>query len=125
MIAEPAEITLSIGGEAATDYEELSRLSEGLREDLIEAGAESVERLRGAEAPAGAKGDPITLASLLVTLAPTALAGLIAMLQSWLTRHDRATVTLQRGEDKITVAGALSQDQRRVIADWLQSGKAS
>jgi hypothetical protein len=125
MTAEPAEITLSIGGEAATDQEELSRLSEGLRGDLIEAGAESVERLRGGEAPAGSKGDPITLASLLVTLAPTALTGLVAMLQSWLTRHERATLTLQRGEEKVTVAGALSQDQRRVITDWLQTGKAS
>jgi hypothetical protein len=105
MIKGSAEITLSIGGEATIDHEELSRLSEGLREDLIEAGAESVEPLRGREAPAGSKGDPITLASLLVTLAPTALTGLIAVLQSWLTRHERATLTLQRGEEKITVGG--------------------
>lgn len=124
MIEEPAEITLSIGGEAAIDHEELSRLGEGLWEDLIEAGAESVRGLRGGEAPAGSKGEPITLVSLLVTLAPTALTGLIAMLQSWLMRHERATLTLQRGEEKITVAGSLSQDQRRVITDWLQTGKA-
>ena len=125
MITKSAEITLSIGGEAAIDHEELSQLSESLREDLIEAGAESVERLRGGEPPAGSKGDPITLASLLATLAPAALTGLITMLQSWLTRHERATITLQRGEEKITVAGTLSQDQRRVISDWLRTGKAS
>jgi hypothetical protein len=125
VITKSAEITLSIGGEAAIDHEELSHLSESLREDLIEAGAESVERLRGGEAPAGSKGDPITLASLLATLAPAALTGLITMLQSWLTRHERATLTLQRGEEKITVAGTLSQDQRRVITDWLRTGKAS
>jgi hypothetical protein len=125
MPVKPAEIMVRIGGEGTTEHEELSRLSEGLREELIEAGAESVERLHGDAAPAGSKGDPITLATLLVTLAPTALTGLIAMLQSWVTRHERATLTLQRGEEKITVAGPLSQDQRRVITDWLQTGKAS
>lgn len=125
MTAKPADITFSIGGEVATDQEELSRLSEGLREDLIEAGAGSVDRLHGGVAPAGSKGDPITLASLLVTLAPAALPGLIAMLQSWLTRHERVTLTLKRGEEEITVSGALSQDQRGVITDWLQTGRAS
>ncbi len=125
MITEPASITFTIDCQEATDLDEIARLSTDLREDLIEVGAESAERLRGGEAPARSKGDPITLGSLLVTLAPTALTGLVALLQSWLTRHERATLTLQRGEEKITASGVLSQDQRRVIADWLQTGKAS
>jgi hypothetical protein len=125
MAEEFAEIALSIGADAATDDEELSRLSEGLREDLMEAGAESVEQVPGGEAPPGSKGDLITLGNLLVTLAPTALAGLIAMLKSWTTRHERVKITLTRGKEKITIAGDLSQEQQRTITAWLRAGKGS
>lgn len=125
MAGQFAEISLRISGDAAADNEELSRLSDGLREDLIEAGAESVEPIPGGEAPAGSKGDLITVGNLLVTLAPTALAGLIAMLKSWTSRHERVTINLERGGEKVAITGDLSQDQQRLIAAWLQAGKAS
>ena len=125
MTAELTELTLSIGAGPAADEQELAELTQHLREDLLETRVESVERVHGVEAPAGSKGDPVTLASLLVTLAPTALTGLIAVLQSWLTRHERTSLTLQRGEQKITVTGALSKEQQQVIADWLHTNKAS
>jgi hypothetical protein len=73
-------LTLRVSGQAVIGDEELSHLSESLREDLIEAGAGSVERPGGGEVPAGAKGEPLTLATLLVALAPPVLTGLIAAL---------------------------------------------
>jgi hypothetical protein len=41
------------------------------------------------------------------------------MLQSWLTRHERTTLTLQKADQKITVTGTLSKEQEQVIRDWL------
>jgi len=120
MTSQRSGILLTVGGEA--DEQRLSELTDRLRDDLIDAGAESVERLRGGEAPAGSKGDAVTLASLLIALAPPALTGLIAALQSWLTRHERTSLTLQKGERKITVTGTLSREQQQLIADWLQAG---
>jgi hypothetical protein len=122
MMPQRSRILLTVNREADADEQQLSELTGRLREDLIDAGAESVERLRGGEAPAGSKGDAVTLASLLVALAPTALTGLIAALQSWLTRHERTSLTLQKGEQKITVTGTLSKEQQQIIASWLQAG---
>ncbi len=125
MTALPTELTFSIGAGPAADEQELAELTQHLRDDLLETGVESIEQLRGAEAPTGSKGDAVSLATLAVTLAPTALTGLFTMLQSWLTRHERTSITLQKGDQKVTVTGTLSKEQQQVIADWLHSEKAS
>lgn len=125
MTTKSTQLIFSIGAEPGTDEHELAELTHSLREDLMETDVESVEQVRGAEAPGGSKGGAATLASLAVTLAPTALTGVITMLQSWLTRHERTTITLQRGDGTITVTGTLSPEQQRVIADWLRTEKAA
>ena len=125
MPIEHTELMFSINTESAADEQELAELTQHLREDLLETGVESVEQLREAKAPSGSKGDAVTLATLAVSLAPTALAGLISMLQSWLTRHERTSLTLQKGNQKITVTGALSKQQQQVITDWVHTEKRS
>jgi len=125
MRRQPTELILSIGAEPAADAQELAELTHSLREDLVETGVESVEHVRGAEAPVGSKGDAVTLATLAVTLAPTALMGVITILQSWLTRHERTSITLQKGHQKVTVTGTLSKDQQQVIANRLHTEKTS
>ena len=120
MTERPTEITLSIGAEPTTDDQELAELTQHLREDLLETGADSVKQVYGGEAPAGTKGDAVTLATLAVTLAPTALTGVIAILKSWLTRHERTSLTLQKGNRKITVTGTISKEHEKVIAGWLK-----
>jgi hypothetical protein len=125
MSVVPTKLMLSIGAMSAVDEQELAELTQNLREDLMETGVESVEQVRGAEATAGSKGDAVTLATIAVALAPTALTGLINMLQSWLTRHERTSITLKRGDEVLTVTGTLSKDQQQVIAGWLHAGKAT
>ena len=125
MSVVPTKLTLSIDTGPAADEQELAELTQNLRDDLLETGVESVEQVREAAAPAGSKGDAVTLATLAVTLAPTALTGLINMLQSWLTRHERTSVTLKWGDKVLTVTGTLSKEQQQVIADWLHAGKAN
>jgi hypothetical protein len=121
MTAQFTELVVSLDAGSGADAQDLAELSQRLREDLREIGVESVESVRGSEAPRGSKGDAVTLAALAVTLAPAALKGLITLLQSWLTRHERTRLTLQRGDKKITVSGALSKEQQQVIADWLHT----
>jgi hypothetical protein len=125
MTAPFTELVVSIGAGPEADDQQVAELSQHLREDLLGTDVESVEHLRGAQAPAGSKGDAVSLATLAVTLAPAALTGLITMLQSWLTRHERASITLQKGDQKVTVTGTLSKEQQQVIADWLHAGKVT
>ncbi len=78
----------------------------------------------GPGADSDAKGDPVTLATLAVTLAPIALKSVTDLLQSWLSRHERASVTLESGGTKITLTGTPSQDQMRMVEDWVARVKA-
>jgi hypothetical protein len=55
-----------------------------------------------------------------VTLAPVALTSLFGLLQNWLTRHDKATVTIEMGNDKLTLTGSPSKEQRQLIEAMLQ-----
>ncbi len=124
MKRETSGLILCIDAGPTADEQELAELTQQLKEDLLETDVESVEQVRGAEAPVGSKGDPVTLAALAVTLAPIALKGMITILESWLTRHERTSITLQKGNLKVTMQGTLSKDQQQMIADWLFTEKA-
>ena len=115
MSSLPSKLKISIDGGAGSDDEEMAVLGQRLRRDIQELDVDAVEFVRGGAAPAGAKGDPITLASLAVTLAPVALKSLFDLLQSWIVRHDKASVTIEMGNDKVTLTGSPSKEQLAVI----------
>src|SRR5580704_7324518 len=114
-----AKLLLHIDTGADTDTEEQARLTDRLRADLLELDVDAVDRVHSGASPAGAKGDPITLAALAVTLAPVALNGLMKALQAWLTRHDRATVTAEIEGRKIVVTGSPSKEKQHMIETFV------
>jgi hypothetical protein len=78
-------LTLQIGAEEV-DPEELDRLTRQLRTDIEELDIESVALAKGT-APQGAKsGDLVSIGALVIQLAPTALPGLVHLLQGWMQR---------------------------------------
>jgi hypothetical protein len=78
------------------DEETLERLTLQLREEIAELDVESVGLVPGAEAPRGAKGDPITIGSLVVSLASAGVfTGLIELVKSWVLRREGRAVTLK------------------------------
>ena len=70
-------------------------------------------------APVGAKGEPVTLATLAVIIAPKAVEGLIQIIQNWLSRHERATVTVKSGDSELAITGEPSAEQRQFATDFL------
>ena len=120
MSVPPSSVMISIDGGSGADQEELALLGQRLRRDIQQLDVDAVEFVRGGAAPAGAKGDPITLASLAVTLAPIALKSLFDLLQTWTARHNHATVTIEMGADKLTMTGPPSREQLAVIQSVLQ-----
>jgi len=115
MSSPPSSVRISIDGGAGSDQEELAQLGQRLRRDIQQLDVDGVEFVREGAAPAGAKGDPITLASFAVTLAPVVLKSLFDLLQNWTTRHHNATVTIEMGSDKLTLTGSPSKEQLAVI----------
>ncbi len=120
----PAQLMVHIDAGPDADKEEQAELTRRLRENLLELDVDAVEQVRSGAAPAGAKGDPVTLATLAVTLAPMALTELMKALQSWLSRHERASVSVESGAEKIVVTGSPSKEQQRLIEAFISRQKA-
>jgi Effector Associated Constant Component 1 len=112
-------LTLTVESGPGSDQQESAELTSRLRQLILQSDVDRVDYLRDGPVPAGAKGDAITLTSLAVTLAPIALTGLITTLQSWLSRHERATVTVESGGEKLTITGSPSHDQQQTVAAFL------
>ena len=120
---EPAHLTLRIDAGPEADGEDQVKLAQRLRADLLELDVDRVEQVRSGTAPRGAKGDPVTLATLAVTLAPVALKGIMEALEAWLSRHERASVSVESGGEKIVVTGSPSKEQQQLIEAFVNRHK--
>ena len=90
---------------------------------MLESDADTVEPTRADAAPAGAKGDPLTLATLAITIAPTAVEGLIRIIEDWVSRHQRQSIVVENEGVKLTVTGDPSAAQRQLIEAFLANQK--
>ena len=104
--------------------EELERLSHNLRDELNEL--DVVEKVdlatkEGQQAPKGSKsgGEVAVLGSLLVTLGGSLIPSLANTLQSWVTRQDRHTISLEIGGDKLQLTGVSDKQQEKLIDVWI------
>ncbi len=122
MTSDQIRLQLNIDADQEPDAEELAELTRKLRDDLLHLDVETVDLASAGEAPTGTKAvDPVTAGTLLVTLAASGgvITTLINALQSWLTRHERRSLTLEMGGDKLEVTGISSEEQQRLIEAWL------
>ncbi len=115
------QVILNIDAGQEDDPEEIERFTQQLREDLTELDVEAVDLVRAGETPAKAKvGDPITWGTLLLTLAASGgvITTVINVLQSWLTRQERRSISLEIDGDKLEIKGISSKEQQRLINEW-------
>ena len=108
-------IVLRVNPGSEADEQETSELTQQLRKELLECEVESVEPVYAGELRAGAKGDPVTLGALAVSLAPIVLEGMIKTIQDWLLRHRNVTITVESGDEKVSVTGDPSPAQQRIL----------
>lgn len=122
MTGEIDQLRVEIAG--AADAEELDELTSSLRRQLLELDVERVDRERDKQAsPAGSKAvDPITLGTLVVTLArsASALVGVVRTVRSSLSGSQTRSVKLSLGGDVLEITGASSKELDRLIAAWLE-----
>ena len=101
MPQQPLDFAISLGDQV--DDEELDQLTRRLRDEIADLGVEQVKLAPGGTLPAGAKGEPITIGSLIVSLASAGVfTGLIDLLKSWVHRGEGRTVTVKakvRGQE--------------------------
>lgn len=125
MLEQATQFTLAIYAGPQADQQDSADLTRRLRQQLLDADIDRVEFARSGSAPDGSKGDAVSLASLAVSMAPLALTSLTGILQAWLTRHERASVTVESGGEKLTLTGSLSHQQQQTLAEFLNRHKPS
>ncbi len=87
-----------------------------LRRDLLETDVESVDSLEGSAAPAGSKGLPPGLDTLLVTLAGSGsiLGTVISTIASW-SRDKKSAVTIKYNGNEFTFANPTPEEQHQLV----------
>lgn len=81
--------SLQINIEVSTDdssEEEIDRLTRHLLLELRELDVESAKLAKGGPAPAGSKGDTITMGAIVLEVLPAVLPSVLGLLQSWMSR---------------------------------------
>lgn len=116
------ELSVRVVADPATDDSRLEELTLNLRQEISELEVESVGPVRESPGQPGAKGDPITLGMLLVqlTTAGGAVTSVVHLVQNWLTRNERQSVTVQIGGDSITLTGATTHQQDELIRAFVR-----
>jgi hypothetical protein len=123
MEPDPLQLTLTVDAGIRADDEDRAELARRLLQQLIETDVDAVEFARSATLPVGAKCDPVSLCALAVTVAPAAITAMIGMLQVWLSRHERASVSVESGGEKLTLTGTLSSEQKQMVEAFLNRHK--
>ena len=117
---ESLELQLNLDDEF--DEEELDALTTGLRRQLLQLEVESVDRAEGLPPPLGARAaEASSVGMLLVTLAttPELLRALVGTVRGWLSRSAARSVKVKLGDSELELTGISSEQQERLIADWV------
>jgi len=117
---QPITLILNLGNSAQAD--EVNRSTTQLYNQLRYSKAEQVEKVRRRAIEAGAKGDPITLGTIALTVTPTVVAGVFMLINTWLTRRqpDNPTgnVTLKLADGtEVTIPIAMPEAERQALLD--------
>jgi len=85
------QLNIEISASDAT-VEDIDWLTRQLLSELRELDVESAQLTGGGTAPAGAKGDPISIGSIALELLPSVLPSVLGLVQAWLSRGQGRTV---------------------------------
>jgi hypothetical protein len=86
-----AQLNIEISASDVTE-EDIDWMTRQLLSELRELDVESAELTKGGIAPAGTKGDPISIGSIALELLPSVLPTVLGLVQSWMSRGQGRTV---------------------------------
>jgi hypothetical protein len=118
--------TLLVHLDADDDQEGIDRLTGQLRQELLELDVADVRRETADSPVPGAKGDAVSVGTLVVSLADsvvlTALVtGVCQVLRAWVTRHRDRRVVLKDGDRSLELTGVSVEQHERAIEAFLKT----
>jgi hypothetical protein len=121
MTEQTTNLIVEVGADETLDAEELAAITDELQEELLEANVNDVKTLASGEPPKGAKaGEALEFGTLLVSLSPAILQSVVGIVRSWLSRRGSRSVKMKIGEDTLEMSGLTSNEQSRLIEEWLE-----
>ncbi|MEU4724733.1 hypothetical protein AB0G06_34415 [Nonomuraea dietziae] len=112
-------IRISLPLEQGLDAEELVKLTELLREELLELDVKSVRYHDDVPVPGAAKGLGAALGALVVQLGTLdGIKSIVATVRGWSARMNR-TVEISIDGDVLKVTGASADQTERIIDAWI------
>jgi hypothetical protein len=110
---------------SASDAKEddIDRMTRQLLSELRQTDVESAELVKGGPAPAGSKGDLITIGSIALEVLPAILPSVIGLVQAWTARGQGRTVKFKGkiGRERIEFEGSPEEFQK--LLAMLEMGK--
>jgi len=85
------QLNIEVSASDAT-VEDIDWMTRQLLSELRELDVESAELTKGGAAPAGTKGDPISIGSIALELLPSVLPSVFGLVQAWVSRGQGRTV---------------------------------
>jgi hypothetical protein len=112
--------TISLHISADEEPERLDRLTRLFREELLGLDVDGVTLARNGQAPPDARGDAISVGTLIVTLANSAgLVGLCQLARTWVTRDQGRRIIVKNGKRSLEITGTNTAQQQQVIDAFL------
>jgi hypothetical protein len=120
----PGDLTsfmLKLEANSDVDEDERIDLARRLRKELLALNDVATVENASTPSPSRTKAAGIDWQTLIVTLAASGgvLTTLVGAIQGFLTRRERASVTLEIGGDKLVITGVSSETQQRLVNDWI------
>ncbi|MFF1682307.1 hypothetical protein ACFVYG_40465 [Streptomyces sp. NPDC058256] len=116
-----AEVRIVADTGPESDERELLNATQQLRQMLLRQRVEQVTLAYTDGAPDGSKGtDLVVLGTVLVTLAPHVITGVVTTVQAWAERSAGRSANLVLGEDSLELTGLSQGQQQQLIDEFLQ-----
>jgi hypothetical protein len=112
------KLNIEISASDVTE-EDIDWMTRQLLSELRELDIESAELTKGGTAPAGTKGDPISIGSIALELLPAVLPSVVGLVQAWTSRGQGRTVKFK--SKRIEFEGSPEEFQKLLAT--LEKGK--
>jgi hypothetical protein len=122
MEERPATLGIQVTVGPDADTEEVAEVTLQLRRELLDLDVEAVELSRAGEPPPGTRAVELAaLGALVVTVGQSPLLGpVVATVRSWLASAPQRSIKLELDGDTLELTGLSSNEQRRLVNEWLR-----
>jgi hypothetical protein len=121
MEQRPATLGVQVAVGPDADPEEVAEATLQLRRELLDLDVEAVELVQAGEPPPGTRAVELAaLGALVVTVGQSPLLGpVVATVRSWLASAPQRSIKLELDGDTLELTGLSSNEQRRLVDQWL------